>query len=79
MDNKVFSLVLDTYGMKFAILEGTVLLYVYLATSGNTSVSAWTNFSLQDEPWAEFSTLEVAACIILCTYGPVLQNNLTYS
>jgi hypothetical protein len=23
---------------------------------------AWTNFSLQDEPWAEFSTLEVAAC-----------------
>ncbi len=38
---------------------------------------AWTNFSLQDEPWAEFSTLEVAACVILCTYGPVLQNNLT--
>ncbi len=32
---------------------------------------SWTNFSLQDEPWAEFSTLEVAACIILCTYGPV--------
>jgi hypothetical protein len=22
----------------------------------------WTNFSWQDEPWAEFSTLEVAAC-----------------
>jgi len=40
-------------------------------------VKAWTNFSLQDEPWAEFSTLEVAACTILCTYGPVLQNNLT--
>ncbi len=37
----------------------------------------WTNFSLQDEPWAEFSTLEVAACVILCTYHPVLQNNLT--
>jgi hypothetical protein len=32
---------------------------------------AWTNFSLQDEPWAEFSTLEVAACVILCTYCPV--------
>ncbi len=31
----------------------------------------WTNFSLQDKPWAEFSTLEVAACIILCTYGLV--------
>ncbi len=35
------------------------------------SVSPWTNFGLQDEPWAEFSTLEVAACIILCTYSPV--------
>ncbi len=23
---------------------------------------AWTNFSWQDEPWTEFSTLEVAAC-----------------
>jgi hypothetical protein len=23
---------------------------------------SWTNFSLQDKPWAEFSTLEVAAC-----------------
>jgi hypothetical protein len=29
---------------------------------------AWTNLSLQDKPWAEFSTLEVAACIILYTY-----------
>jgi len=26
---------------------------------------------LPDEPWAEFSTLEVAACIILCTYSLV--------
>jgi hypothetical protein len=24
-------------------------------------IQAWTNFSLQDEPWTEFSTLEVAA------------------
>jgi hypothetical protein len=32
---------------------------------------AWTNFSLQDEPWAEFSTLEVAAACIPCTYCPV--------
>ncbi len=38
---------------------------------------SWTNFSLQDKPWAEFLTLEVTACSILCTYGPVLQNNLT--
>jgi hypothetical protein len=30
----------------------------------------WTNFSLQDEPWAVFTTLEVAACIP-CTYCPV--------
>jgi hypothetical protein len=37
----------------------------------------WTNFSLQDEPWAEFSTLEVAAACIPCTYCPVLQYNLT--
>ncbi len=35
------------------------------------SPDSWTNFSIQDEPWAEFSTLEVAACVILCTYGPV--------
>ncbi len=26
------------------------------------STQAWTNFSWQDKPWAEFSTLEVAAC-----------------
>ncbi len=27
------------------------------------SVYPWTNFSLQDKPLAEFTTLEVAACI----------------
>jgi len=32
--------------------------------------ASWTNFSLQDEPWVEFSTLEVAACMP-CTYCPV--------
>jgi hypothetical protein len=32
---------------------------------------SWTNFSLQDKPWAEFSTLEVAAACIPCTYCPV--------
>ncbi len=40
---------------------------------------AWTNFSLQDESWAEFSTLEVAAVCIPCTYCRVLQYNLTES
>jgi hypothetical protein len=25
-------------------------------------IQTWTNFSWQDEPWAEFQTLEVAAC-----------------
>jgi hypothetical protein len=40
---------------------------VWLDTSDQRSIRAWTNFSLQDEPWAEFSTLEVAACIP-CTY-----------
>jgi hypothetical protein len=32
--------------------------------------NSWTNFRLLAEPWAKFSTLEVAACVILCTYGP---------
>ncbi len=31
----------------------------------HSSDFAWTNFSLQDEPWAEFSTLEVAALHIM--------------
>ncbi len=26
---------------------------------------SWTNFTRQDEPWAEFSTLEVAACHVM--------------
>jgi hypothetical protein len=39
-------------------------------------IDTWTNFSLQDKPWAEFSTLEVAVCIP-CTYCPVQQYNLT--
>jgi len=39
-------------------------------------VDAWTNFNLQDEPWAEFSTLEVATSIPR-TYCLVLQYNLT--
>jgi hypothetical protein len=37
----------------------------------------WTNFSLQDEPWAEFSTLEVAAaCILHLLSGVATQANL---
>jgi hypothetical protein len=39
-------------------------------------VQAWTNFSKQDETWTEFSTLEVAACV-LCTCAAVKQNGLT--
>jgi hypothetical protein len=35
---------------------------------------SWTNFSLQDKPWAKFSILEVAACIP-CIYCPVWQYN----
>jgi hypothetical protein len=34
------------------------------------NVKPWTNFSLQDEPWAKFTTLEVAACNPF-TYCPV--------
>ncbi len=33
-------------------------------------LNPWTNFSLQDEPWAEFTTLDLAACVP-CTYCPV--------
>jgi hypothetical protein len=35
------------------------------APSHRQNSNPWTNFSLQDEPWAEFSTSEVAACVIL--------------
>jgi hypothetical protein len=36
----------------------------------------WTNFSLRDKTWAEFSTLEVAACV-LCACVAIKQNSLT--
>ncbi len=39
-------------------------------------MQVWTNFSKQDNPWADFSTLEVAASLP-CTYSTVLQNDLT--
>jgi len=38
--------------------------------------STWTNVSCQDKCWAEFSTLEVAACMP-CTYCTVQQYDLT--
>jgi hypothetical protein len=44
---------------------------------GTKTLAYYENFSLQDKPWAEFSTLEVAAACIPCTYCPVLQYNLT--
>ncbi len=53
------------------IMISVILLSVIPMSVIPMNVIPWTNFSLQDEPWAEFSTLEVAACIILCTYGPV--------
>jgi hypothetical protein len=37
---------------------------------------AWTNFSLQDETWAEFSTLEAAVCMPY-SYLSLKQNSLT--
>ncbi len=41
------------------------------------SVDAWTNFSWQDEPWAEFSTLEVAACHAMhFLHSKAIQPNL---
>ncbi len=35
-----------------------------MVSPANIRLEPWTNFSLQDEPWAEFSTLEVVACVI---------------
>jgi hypothetical protein len=42
--------------LSIIILSASMLSFIVL------DVSSWTNFSWQDEPWAEFSTLEVAAC-----------------
>jgi hypothetical protein len=41
-----------------------------IGINAQVSILSCTNFSLQDEPWAEFSTLQVAACIPR-TYCPV--------
>ncbi len=48
-------------------LQHTSFLVGRTQTGLNKTLYTWTNFSLQDEPWAEFSTLEVAAWIP-CTY-----------
>jgi hypothetical protein len=37
-------------------------------TTGNRYINAWTNFSYQDETWAEFSIIEVTNCM-LCNLG----------
>jgi hypothetical protein len=31
----------------------------------------WTNFSKQDETWSQFSTLEVAICVLNTIYGVI--------
>ncbi len=50
---------------------------VCLYLKGMTSALTRTNFSLQDEPWSEFSTLEVAACNIMHLLPSVaIQPNL---
>ncbi len=51
--------------------------YSILTTFMQINLESWTNFSQQDLTWAEFSTLEVAACIMSCAYHAVLQNSLT--
>jgi hypothetical protein len=37
---------------------------------------AWTNLSYQDQTWAEFSTLEVVACVF-CAWAAIKHNGLT--
>jgi hypothetical protein len=37
----------------------------------------WTNLTLRDEPWAEFSTLEVTACHAMhLLHSRVIRSNL---
>jgi hypothetical protein len=45
-------------------MEGSYWYFFYVF------VMLWTNFSQQDKPWAEFSTLEVAVCG-LCNFGVI--------
>ncbi len=40
----------------------SLVLYHCATWAEHFTAGAWTNLSWQDEPWAEFSTLEVAAC-----------------
>jgi hypothetical protein len=51
--------------------------YNYFFLLKNDKLYPWTNFSLQDEPWAKFSTLKVAAaCILHLLSGVAIQPNL---
>ncbi len=68
--------ILCCYAVCFVILSVVILNVMAPTNYAATKARPWTNFSSQDSPWAEFSTLEVAACIP-CTYCPVLQYNLT--
>jgi hypothetical protein len=43
-------------------------------TASFLKATPWTNFILQDEPWAEFSSVEVAACK---PWPPITQCNNT--
>jgi hypothetical protein len=52
------------------ILQTLQLFAMIIKTKVIKNAKPWTNFSRQDDPRAEFSTLEVAACIP-CAYCPV--------
>ncbi len=56
--------------------QAALVYFLHFKCHQDYLLSPWTNLSLQDMPWAEFTTLEVAA-YIPCTYCPVLQYNLT--
>jgi hypothetical protein len=57
-----------------AVASPTIVILTTLEVS--FMLVAWTNFSKQDRNWAEFSTLEVTACLV-CTCSAMKQNSLT--
>jgi len=52
-----------------SFIKISLCVYIYLYIC----IWPWTNFSYQDETWAEFSTLEVAVCAP-CSYVALEQN-----
>ncbi len=63
---KTIVLKATTFGPNFFVgrqqnFAGNICLF-FVFESEMIKMESWTNFKWQDTPWAEFSTLEVAAC-----------------